>query len=139
MAALRHSLLLTHQATWRRAGPGPASLPFHLERHRTVLDKHVPLDAAADVINDLRLNSTQIRRVTAAVQRIVATAYERLPAARRPHDFAAFTDSVPAHHWALMFEACALRQLGRNTEACALITAARHLDAVHHCPKTAPA
>lgn len=96
-----------------------------------MLDKHLPLDAAAEIIGELGLKGGQIRRTNQTMQRIVRSAYHRLPAARRPSTFDEFADSVPARDWALMFEVCALSQLGRDTEACALITAARRLRTVH--------
>ncbi|MFF4606129.1 hypothetical protein ACFY12_25735 [Streptomyces sp. NPDC001339] len=96
-----------------------------------MLDKHLPLDATADIIEELGLASGQIQRVNRTMQRIVRNAWNRLPAARRTPTFDEFADGVPAHDWALMFEVCALSQLGRDAEACALITAARHLRAVH--------
>ncbi|MEK2474031.1 hypothetical protein [Streptomyces noursei] len=96
-----------------------------------MLDKHLPLDAAADIIGELGLKGGQIHRANQTMQRVVRNAWNRLPAARRPSTFDEFADGVPAHDWALMFEVCALSQLGRDAEACALITAALHLRAVH--------
>ncbi|MER6548195.1 hypothetical protein [Streptomyces sp. NPDC001250] len=95
-----------------------------------MLDKHLPLDAAADIIGELGLKGRQIRWANRTMQRIVRDAWHRLPATRRPPTFDEFADGVPAHHWALMFEVCALSQMGRTTEACALITAAHHLRSV---------
>ncbi|MBT2676838.1 hypothetical protein J7E95_39855 [Streptomyces sp. ISL-14] len=43
--------------------------------------------------------------------------------------FEEFADQVPACHWPLMFEVCGLVLLGRDTDACVLITAARRLQA----------
>ncbi|MGW0731696.1 hypothetical protein [Streptomyces sp. NPDC002851] len=96
-----------------------------------MLDKHLPLDAAADIVGELGLTSGQTRRANRTMQRIVRNAYKRLSAARRPPTFDEFADGVPAHDWALMFEVCAMSQLGRDAEACTLITAARHLRAAH--------
>ncbi|MDF2269411.1 hypothetical protein P2Q00_28805 [Streptomyces coacervatus] len=91
-----------------------------------MLDKHLPLDAAADIIGELGLKGGQILRANRTMQRIVRNAWTRLPSARRPPTFDEFANGVPAHHWALMFRVCALSQLGRTSEACAVITAARH-------------
>ncbi|GHE09201.1 hypothetical protein [Streptomyces alanosinicus] len=96
-----------------------------------MLDKHLPLDAAADIIGELGLNGGQIRHTNKTMQRIVRNAWNRLPAARRPSTFDEFADTVPAHHWALMFEVCALSGLGRTNEACALISTARRLRTIH--------
>ncbi|MGG2460514.1 hypothetical protein ACO0M4_11940 [Streptomyces sp. RGM 3693] len=96
-----------------------------------MLDKHLPLDAAADIIGELSLKGGQISRINQTMQRIVRNAWNRLPAARRPQTYDEFADNVPPRDWALMFEVCALSHLGRGDEACALISAACHLRAVH--------
>lgn len=95
----------------------------------TVLDRHLPLEAAAEVINELGLNSGQTHRANRNMQRIVRRAWSRRSIAKRAVTFDEFADAVPECHWSLMFEVCGLILLGRDTEACALITAARHFEA----------
>ncbi|KUL23203.1 hypothetical protein [Streptomyces regalis] len=94
-----------------------------------MLDKHLPLEAAAEVINELGLDSGQTRRANRTMQRIVHRAWTRRGTAKRALTFDEFADAVPECHWSLMFEVCALILLGRDTDACALITAARRLEA----------
>ncbi|MFI6088483.1 hypothetical protein [Streptomyces sp. NPDC051218] len=97
----------------------------------TVLDTHLPLAAAAEIISSLGLNSAQTRRANRTMQRIVYRAWTRRSRAKQAVTFEEFADAVPECHWSLMFEVCGLVLLGRDTEACALITAARHLEASH--------
>ncbi|MFD3667213.1 hypothetical protein [Streptomyces sp. NPDC058672] len=97
-----------------------------------MLDKHLPLEAAAEVINSLGLDSGQTRRANRTMQRIVHRAWTRRSTAKRTVTLDEFADAVPECHWTLMFEACALILLGRDSEACALITAARRLEAARN-------
>lgn len=99
----------------------------------TVLDKHLPLEAAAEIIRNLGLNSTQTRRANRTMQRIVYRAWTRRGRAKQAVTFEEFADEVPACHWPLMFEVCGLVLLGRDTDACVLITAARRLQAAREC------
>ncbi|MEU3742925.1 hypothetical protein AB0E78_38455 [Streptomyces sp. NPDC032198] len=92
-------------------------------------DKHLPLEAAAEIISSLGLNSTQTRRANRTMQRIVYRAWTRRSRDKQTVTFEEFADAVPECHWSLMFEVCGLFLLGRDTEACTLITAARHLEA----------
>ncbi|MEV6840275.1 hypothetical protein AB0N17_38255 [Streptomyces sp. NPDC051133] len=94
-----------------------------------MLDKHLPLEAAAEIISSLGLNSTQTRRANHTMQRIVHRAWTRRSRAKQAVTFEEFADEVPACHWSLMFEVCGLVLLGRDAEACTLIAAARHLEA----------
>ncbi|GGU26472.1 hypothetical protein [Streptomyces violascens] len=94
-----------------------------------MLDKHLPLEAAADVINALGLNRGQTKQANRSMQRIVQRAWLRRSPGKRAVTFPEFADSVAPCHWALMFEVCALVHLGRDSEACTLIAAARHLEA----------
>ncbi|MFG2684326.1 hypothetical protein [Streptomyces sp. NPDC048392] len=94
-----------------------------------MLDKHLPLEAAAEIISSLGLNSTQTRRANHTMQRIVHRAWTRRGRAKQAVTFEEFADEVPACHWSLMFEVCGLVLLGRDAEACTLIAAARHLEA----------
>ncbi|MFD7338491.1 hypothetical protein ACFV98_21150 [Streptomyces violascens] len=94
-----------------------------------MLDKHLPLEAAADVISTLGLNSGQTKQANRSMQRVVHRAWLRRGSKKRSVGIEEFADSVPACHWALMFEVCALVHLGRDMDACALISAARRLEA----------
>ena len=94
-----------------------------------MLDRHLPLEAAAEVINELGLNSGQTRQANRNMQHIVRRAWSRRSISQRAVTFDEFADAVPECHWSLMFEVCGLILLSRDTEACALITAARHLEA----------
>jgi hypothetical protein len=94
-----------------------------------MLDKHLPLEAAAEIINELGLTSGQTRQANRTMQRIVYRAWTRRGPRKRSFGIEEFADSIPACHWALMFEVCALVRLGRDADACALISAARHLEA----------
>ncbi|MEU9334132.1 hypothetical protein AB0D49_13380 [Streptomyces sp. NPDC048290] len=94
-----------------------------------MLDKHLPLEAAAEIISSLGLNSTQTRRANHTMQRIVYRAWTRRSRAKQAVTLEEFADEVPACHWSLMFEVCGLVLLGRDAEACTLIAAARHLEA----------
>ncbi|MCX4666419.1 hypothetical protein OG453_07020 [Streptomyces sp. NBC_01381] len=95
----------------------------------TVLDKHLPLEAAAEIISSLGLNSAQTRRANRTMQRIVYRAWTRRSRTKQAVAFEEFADAVPECHWSLMFEVCGLVLLGRDAEACTLIAAARHLEA----------
>lgn len=122
-------------ATGLRRSAAPASTPPILDPRKTmttVLDKHLPLEAAAEIISSLGLNSTQTRRANRTMQRIVYRAWTRRSRAKQAVAFEEFADAVPECHWSLMFEVCGLVLLGRDSEACTLITAARHLEAARN-------
>ncbi|ANP53674.1 hypothetical protein J2Z21_009360 [Streptomyces griseochromogenes] len=90
-----------------------------------MLDKHLPLDAAAHVIAKLTLTSGQISRANRSMQRIVRHAWTRQRALKGRIDYDEFADTVAVRDWALLFEACALLELGRSHEAVAFIVSAR--------------
>ncbi|MEV0370647.1 hypothetical protein AB0I10_12575 [Streptomyces sp. NPDC050636] len=90
-----------------------------------MLHKRLPLLTAAEIITRLDLNSRQIRRATAAMEQIVRRAWRYRSAPKKALSYEEFADTVPACHWVLMFEVCALIHLGRHAEACALTAAAR--------------
>ncbi|WP_327356297.1 hypothetical protein [Streptomyces sp. NBC_01304] len=96
-----------------------------------MLDKHLPLQAAAEIINSLGLDSGQTRRANRTMQRVVRRAWTRRSAAKRAVTLDEFADAVPECHWSLMFEVCGLILLRRDSEACALITVARRLRTAH--------
>ncbi|MEU9777224.1 hypothetical protein [Streptomyces sp. NPDC047968] len=94
----------------------------------TTLHKRLPLLTAGDIIENLGLNSQQIRHATATMDRIVRRAWRLRPAAQRALTLEEFEETVPPCHWAVMFEVCALNSLGRHTEAKTLTNAARLLN-----------
>ncbi|WP_369387272.1 hypothetical protein AB5J72_06335 [Streptomyces sp. CG1] len=98
-----------------------------------MLDKHLPLDAAADVIAKLTLTSRQISRTNRSMQRIVRHAWTRQRILKGRIGYDEFADTVAARDWALLFEACALIELGRSHEAVAFIASAQAHRTPGHC------
>ncbi len=95
----------------------------------TTLHKRLPLLTAGEIIETLGLDARQIAHATAAMNQIVRRAWHRRPVDKRAMTLEEFEETVPPCHWAVMFEACALNNLGRHAEAAALTNAARLLNA----------
>jgi hypothetical protein len=104
--------------------PGLTCTSWNLKALVPVLERHLPLDAAADVIERLTLTSGQISRANRSMQRIVRQAWIRQRVANRRVPYEEFADGVAARDWALLFEVCALLEVGHHHEATALITSA---------------
>ncbi|WP_433547119.1 hypothetical protein ACQPZG_20085 [Streptomyces sp. CA-294286] len=94
--------------------------------------KRLPLLAVGDVITELDLNSAQIGRATVAMEHMVRLAYRRRRGNKIRLGYEEFADQVPECHWVLLFEVCALLDLGRRRQACTLIAAQRHVEAGRH-------
>ncbi|MFJ4010283.1 hypothetical protein [Streptomyces sp. NPDC090026] len=105
----------------------------------TALHKRLPLLTAGDIIENLGLNAQQVTKATATMDRIVRRAWRLRPAAQRTLTLEEFEDAVPPCHWAVMFEVCALNNLGRHTEAKTLTNAARLLNTAGRSASTAGA
>ncbi|MFI0912432.1 hypothetical protein [Streptomyces abikoensis] len=104
-----------------------------LARHRHLLEP-------ADVIADLRLSPSQVRQAASSVLHIVHRAWARRAPELHGQSLEEFADRIPAWHWPLMFEACALGHLGRRCEARALAVAGRALrDVMAGQPSPPPA
>ncbi|MFG2143698.1 hypothetical protein ACGFRG_05795 [Streptomyces sp. NPDC048696] len=97
--------------------------------------KHIPLLAVAEVIGSLDLTGEQTRRAATCTELVVQRAWSRRPASQRRESFTEFAAAVPARNWRVMFEVCALLQLGRHHDALAAISRA-HQAHSHNEPAT---
>ncbi|WP_367132756.1 MULTISPECIES: hypothetical protein [Streptomyces] len=95
-----------------------------------MLNRLLPLQEVADVIDNLDLTGDQARLAASDVQLVVHRAWLHRPPAKARQDLEGFAAAVPACHWPLMFEVCALRLLGRRDDAKDLLDAAQALEDV---------